>query len=131
MANKYGLWLYIRYDDEPIPTSLVVMEDPKNRQWSAWWQRPISAGIPYQGIWWPGDSLGGYYRDIWYFYPRGADAKPGTADALFVLDNQSGSAFRRTGRFINPPFTVADTKFEWTVYLHEVPWGQQDWSVPR
>jgi len=45
--------------------------------------------------------------------------------------NQSGSAFRRTGRFINPPFTVADTKFEWTVYLHEVPAGQQDWSVPR
>ena len=125
MASKYGLWLYIRYGDEPIPTSLVVTEDPNNRQWTGWWQTPISADIPYQGIWWPGHNLAANPASS-YYYPRGADAKPDKADALFMLDTflpagleqYSVGDLRRTGRFINPPFTVADTEFEWTVYLH-------------
>jgi hypothetical protein len=125
MAGKYGLWLYIRYDDGPIPTSLVVREDPNYRQWWAWWQRPISAGIPYQGIWWSGHNLAAQ-ADSSYYYPQGADAKPDKADALLMLDDflptglakYSAGDLRRSGRFINPPFSVADAEFEWNIYLH-------------
>jgi hypothetical protein len=124
MTGKYGLWLYIQYDDEPIPTSLVVMEDPTYRQWSGWWQRPILAAIPYQGIWWPGHNLAAN-ADSSYYYPQGADTKPDKDDALFMLDGflpmglQPYSAGHRSnGRFIKPPFSVANTEFEWSIYLH-------------